>query len=264
MPDVKRRLPDFLIAGAPRSGTTWLYHLLDRHPEVYMARPVVPEPKFFLVDELYQRGLDDYSATWFADVPPGRKAGEKSTNYLECPVAAERIHHDLPDVRVVFILRNPVDRAYSNYLWTRKNRLETEDFGTALRLEESREASLSPALRYARPYAYFSRGLYADLLRPYLERFADRVLCLRFEDVSQAPGEVAERLHRFLGVTPRPQDAVGLGAVNESDPHAEPMPPAVRRELTVRYDEPNRRLQAVLRLDAPLWPGMAAQAARCS
>jgi hypothetical protein len=258
MADARRRLPDFLIAGAPRSGTTWLYHLLERHTEVYMARPVVPEPKFFLVDELYERGLDWYSNTWFADAPPDRKAGEKSTNYLESAFAAERIHRDLPDVRLVFILRNPVDRAYSNYQWTKRNGLETEDFATALRLEASRESSVPRELRYARPHAYFSRGVYADLLRPYLERFGESVLCLRFEDVLRAPTGVAARLHRFLGIAPRPEDARDLGVVNESDPHAEPMAPAVRRELQARYEEPNRRLQALLRLDAPLWPNQPA------
>jgi len=63
---MRKKGPTFLIAGAPRSGTTWLYHLLDRHPEVYMAKPVRPEPKFFLVDELYERGLQHYIDTWFA------------------------------------------------------------------------------------------------------------------------------------------------------------------------------------------------------
>ena len=62
------RLPDFLIGGAPRAGTTWLYRLLDRHPDVYMARPATPEPKFFLVDDLYQKGVEFYSRTWFADL----------------------------------------------------------------------------------------------------------------------------------------------------------------------------------------------------
>jgi Sulfotransferase family len=106
------RLPDFIIGGAPRSGTTWLYDALDRHPAVYMAKPVKPEPKFFLVDDLYAKGLPHYSATWFADVPAGRVAGEKSTDYLESTAAAERIARDLPQVRLVFILREPIDRAY--------------------------------------------------------------------------------------------------------------------------------------------------------
>ena len=63
---VTLRLPDFIIGGAPRSGTTWLYWLLDRHPEIYMASPVKPEPKFFLVDHLYEKGLRFYADTWFA------------------------------------------------------------------------------------------------------------------------------------------------------------------------------------------------------
>ena len=108
----RRPGPTFLIAGAPRSGTTWLYHLLDRHPDVYMAKPARPEPKFFLVDELYARGLRHYVDTWFAGAETYVAAGEKSTNYLESATAAERIGRDLPGVQLVFILRDPTDRAH--------------------------------------------------------------------------------------------------------------------------------------------------------
>src|SRR5206468_2663893 len=96
------RLPDFIIGGAPRSGTTWLYHLLDRHPDIYMAKPVKPEPKFFLVDQLYERGLEYYATTWFAAAGDARLAGEKSTDYLESSAAADRIARDLPRVNLVF------------------------------------------------------------------------------------------------------------------------------------------------------------------
>src|SRR6185369_6874288 len=140
------RLADFIIGGAPRSGTTWLYDLLARNPDVYMARPARPEPKFFLVDELYEKGLGHY-AHWFEGARPGQLAGEKSTNYLESPLAASRIRAALPGVRLIFILRDPVERAYSNYLWSRMNGLETESFEAALALEASREASLPAALR---------------------------------------------------------------------------------------------------------------------
>src|SRR5262245_54559624 len=176
-----------------------------------MAKPIKPEPKFFLVDDLYAKGLAHYAATWFSDVPAGRMAGEKSTDYLESASAAERIGRDLPNARLVFILREPVDRAYSNYLWTRMNGLEQDSFADALALEDERERTLPPRLKFARPYSYFSRGLYADLLRPYVDRFApDRLLVLKFEDLVERPRALLETLHKFLGVDVRPMDADGL------------------------------------------------------
>ena len=82
------RLPEFLIGGAPRSGTTWLYALLDRHPDIHMAKPLKPEPKFFLRDDEYAKGLEYYSKKWFEGVDASKIAGEKSTDYLESADAA--------------------------------------------------------------------------------------------------------------------------------------------------------------------------------
>src|ERR1700688_1203151 len=98
------RLPAFIIGGAPRCATTWLYVLADRHPEIAMAKPMRPEPKFFLVDELYRQGIAYYATRWFADLRDARLLGEKSANYLENPVAAERIHAALPQVKLIFLL----------------------------------------------------------------------------------------------------------------------------------------------------------------
>ncbi len=241
-----RQGPTFLIAGAPRSGTTWLYHLLDRHPDVYMAKPVRPEPKFFLVDELYARGLRHYMDTWFAGAEAYVAAGEKSTNYLESAAAAARIHRDLPNVKLVFILREPAQRAYSNWAWSRMNRMETADFQTALAREEERERTVPPHLRYARPHAYFSRGLYAAMLRPYFDLFArDQILCLKFEDIIVTPGDLASRLHTFIGVTPRPDDTLGLDVVNPSEA-GDGMSDRVRRHLRDRYDASIRDLVQLL------------------
>jgi hypothetical protein len=158
MPEPVYRLPEFIIAGAPRSATTWLYMLARRHPQLAMAEPMAPEPKFFLLDELWQRGMDYYSKQWFDPLPAGRMLDEKSTNYLEAPEVAERISRVLPGVKLIFLLRNPVDRAYSNYRWSRQNGLETETFERALALEEQRERDLVPQLRYARPHALFFKG----------------------------------------------------------------------------------------------------------
>ncbi len=246
--------PDFLIGGAPRSGTTWLYHLLDCHPDVYMAKPVRPEPKFFLVDEHYERGLDYYLRSWFADVPDGKIAGEKSTDYLESSKAASRIHRHLPDVKLVFILRNPVERAFSNYLWSRMNGLETEDFTTALDLEHEREGAYESKWRHVRPHSYYSRGLYAGLLKPYFALFAKQaILVLRFEDILVCPDRLTRRLHEFLGVAPRPADARGVGVINASDKGAEPMSPEARKRLADAYAEPNQELAELLDDDFNIW-----------
>ena len=220
-----------------------------------MAKPVTPEPKFFLVDSLYARGLEFYSQTWFATVAPGVVAGEKSSDYLESAAAAERIARDLPSVKLVFILRDPVDRAYSNYLWTRMNGLETEDFATALALEDNRERTLPERWKFARPFSYFSRGLYADLLEPYLRLMPrDRLLILRFEDIIATPRALAARLQRFLGIAERPDDAVDLGVINPSEKESSAPPEAVTRALAARYEEPNRKLASVLGSDFVLWP----------
>jgi hypothetical protein len=248
------RLPDFIIAGAPRSGTTWLYHLLDRHPEIYMAKPVRPEPKFFLVDDVYHRGLAYYAQTWFATADAARAVGEKSTNYLESPIAAQRIQQHLPGVKLIFMLREPVDRAFSNYCWSRMHGLESEDFATALASEAQRQQELSQQFRYARPHAYFSRGFYAELLRPYFDLFPrEQILCLRYEDIFTQPMQLITQLHAFVGVTPRPADATDLGVINASQKEDLTVPLSLRNTLQELYAEPNRHLARLLGPDFQLW-----------
>lgn len=252
---VSLRLPDFIIGGAPRSGTTWLYALLDRHPAIYMAKPIKPEPKFFLVDSLYERGLAHYAETWFGKVPPGAVAGEKSTDYLESAQAAARIARDLPRVKLIFTLREPVARAYSNYCWTRMNGLEHESFERALELEEDRERTLPERWKFTRPFSYFSRGLYADMLEPYVSRFArEQMLILNFDDLVSSPADTAVRVHEFLGVEPRQGDAEGLGVINSATKDESGIAPDVRERLAERYRESNRRLSDLLGPSFHIWP----------
>ena len=182
------RLPDFLIGGAPRSGTTWLRVLLEKHPQICMAQPAAPEPKFFLVDDLYRRGLEYYARTWFGNVPAGCVTGEKSTNYLESSIAAQRIRQDLPEVNLVFIFRNPVERAYSNYLWSCKNGLEAEEFRVALAQRKNarrrcpRHCALPGRTRYWRgDFTLICFGPISDSFQ------RKQILCLRFEDIAERP-----------------------------------------------------------------------------
>ena len=219
-----------------------------------MAKPFKPEPKFFLVDRTYAKGLQFYADTWFAAVGSGQRAGEKSTDYLESAVAAERMARDLPRVQLIFILREPAERAYSNYLWSRMNGLETETFETALELEDERERTLPERWKFARPFSYFSRGLYADLLQPYFDRYPpEQILVLTFEDILMRPAWLATRLQSFIGVAERPQDSEGLGVINPSIKEGPPLAPGTRRALLERYAAPNRRLAAMLGPDVKLW-----------
>jgi len=246
------RLPNFIIAGAPRCATTWLAQTLNLHPYISMAQPIKPEPKFFLIDELFERGVGYYSETWFADLPQDNVLGEKSTNYLESPIAAKRIKDVIPDVKLIFILRNPVSRAFSNYLWSKVNGIETESFSKALELEKMREKSLPKNLQYARPFAYRARGLYAQMLESYYNYFsANQILILRYEDVQDDPELVMRNTHDFLGIPDRPVDATKLGIVNPVR-SLEKISDKIAEELTDYFLNPNQDLARLTGWD--LWP----------
>ena len=134
------------------------------------------------------------------------------------------------------------------------NGLETEDFATALRLEAQRERDLPERLKFTRPFSYFSRGLYADLLEPYFNRFMEhQLLIARYEDITERPSAVAEAVHRFLAVSPQPADAEGLGVINPSARDVRGLEDDVRRELSARYIEPNQRLATMLGPSFPMW-----------
>jgi hypothetical protein len=131
--------------------------------------------------------------------------------------------------------------------------MEDLGFTAALDAETDREKHLDPALRYARPHAYVGRGLYAQLLRPWLELLGrDRVLVLRQEDLIKQP-EGITRAHVFLGVDPRPADAVGVGTVNATPGPPQAMPDDVRDDLRRRFEESNRELVRLLGPDFTAW-----------
>ena len=213
--------PDFIIGGAARSGTTWLYEVLDSHPTISMAKPRRPEPKFFLKDDLFRRGYQHYYDTWFQEQDrPGITLGEKSTNYLEGPAVAQRMHDTLPAVRLVFVLRNPVERAYSNYLWSRKNGLESQSFWYAIQNEESRTCSLSPDLRPIEPFSYIKRGKYAKMLARFYQRFpVTQIKVVSFEEMVCPDRQQAclAELCRFLDVNDRAPLQIPTSPVNQAN-----------------------------------------------
>jgi hypothetical protein len=205
-------LPQFVIAGAPKAGTTALHAALATHPGLYLSP--VKEPKYYLTDgrppaRSGQRGPGDaHSARewiWrradylalFAGAPAGTVRGESTPFYLYDRAAQRRLVADVPDVKVVVVVRDPVDRAYSNWAHLRADGLEPEaDFLTAVRAEERRVAA-----GWAPFWHYRGLGTYGAQLRD-LHRLvpAEQVFVLRYRQLVDTPAETLDRVSDFLGV----------------------------------------------------------------
>lgn len=160
-----------LVAGAQRCGTTYLHRLLDEHPEIAMARPARPEPKFFLDPNLFSKGLDWYEATYFSNAETVPVHGEKSTSYIESADAAERAASMLPDADVLVMLRDPVARAISNWRFSTASGFEQRPLDLALKESIGRPRDWDSTTTSVSPFAYLERGRYADYLEPWLQRF---------------------------------------------------------------------------------------------
>lgn len=163
--------PDhFFIIGAQRSGTTLLYDLLDQHPDIEMAQPKRPEPKFFLNAENVAKGRGFYEDKHFSG-PAKRIRGEKSTSYIEYPQVGRRIRELYPEAKIVVMLRDPVERAVSNYHFSVKNGLEHRPIDQAILQEEKDAPAVHISGISTSPFAYLRRGLYSRYLNAYADIF---------------------------------------------------------------------------------------------
>lgn len=203
-------LPDFLVIGAPKAGTTALHAALARHPELYLCP--IKEPKFFLCDgePPHHTGPgdrhSDHEWVWQRDryealfdlAPPGVLEGESTPLYLADPAAHRRIRTALPDVRLVAVLRDPVDRAYSNWAHLWADGLEPlGDFVAACGREGQRQAD-----GWAPFWRYIGLGRYGEQLRELYSVFPrDRVLVLRYRDLVEEPATTLDTVCEFLGVS---------------------------------------------------------------
>ena len=209
-------MPNFLILGAAKSGTDALCNYLGQHPQVFMCPN--KEPNFFIAEgqaEIPFRGpgdreemahwdmwvstLDRYQAL-FADAADERAIGEGTTWYLYHKRAPERIQHHVPDAKLIAILRNPVDRAYSAYsMLLRDGRETVGDFARALAAEPERvRANWEPMWHYQR------MGFYYPQLKRYYDRFsAAQLRVVVYDDFVAQPDEVVRDLFRFLDVDDR-------------------------------------------------------------
>lgn len=203
---VRQRPPNFIIAGAGESGTSWLSACLASHPQVYMPKEMRPEPHFFYKTQEFNKGFNYYLNRFFDAVPDSALAvGERSSSYIFSPLAIERMAMDLPDAKIIVMLREPVMRAYSNWRFTVQSGLEVESFERAIALEAKRiREETSPFWREIQPYAYLGRSQYGEQIENLLQAYsANQVLILNSDQVKQdEPGSLV-RVCRFLGIDER-------------------------------------------------------------
>ena len=203
-------LPEFFIIGAPKAGTTALHAALARHPGLYLSP--VKEPKFFLGDGgpptrlggpgdahsarewVWRR--DDYEAL-FDGAPPGTLRGESTPFYLYDPAAHDRIQALVPEAKLIVVVRDPIDRAYSNWMHLWSDGLEPiPDFAAACRAEHDRIAA-----GWGLFWHYRRLGLYGEQLEHLLERFPrSQVHVLRYRELVDEPETTLDRIGAFLGI----------------------------------------------------------------
>ncbi len=180
------RLPDFVVIGAMKSGTTSFAAYLDQHPEVAVSSP--KEPNFFATPGNWNRGIDWYKDLFPVDVPV---VGEASVFYTMTPEyvgAAQRIRQTIPEVRLIYLVRDPIERMRSMFV----HRADKHQ-GKGRSLAESIE----------RQPAYLEISRYGHQLEPYLELFAeDQILVLTTDELRMDPDAVLSRAFRHIGVDP--------------------------------------------------------------
>ena len=187
------RLPNFLIIGAMRSGTTSLARYLEHHPDVFLA----PQKEVHFFDANFDRGIGWYELQ-FNGWNGERAIGEATPNYLHDTAALNRIRETLPEARLLVILRNPIDRAYSHYWQKVASGRETLDFGSAIREEPNR---LAQSADDRRNFSYLDRGKYLQQLEPVADLFGlQRMEVLLLEDLHADPTETFGRVCRFLEI----------------------------------------------------------------
>lgn len=183
------RLPTFLILGAPKAGTTALAGYLAAHPEVFLAR----EKEVHFFDRRFDLGVDWYR-TRFAEATTELAIGEASPTYMYADEALERIASVLQAPRLIVLLRNPIDRAYSQFLWD-KAAAKSASFDVPMRAEMRAENG-------GRTGRYLGRGFYLDRLKLIASMFGrESLLVLITEEMESRPADVFHEVCRFVAVS---------------------------------------------------------------
>lgn len=248
-------LPDFLILGTQKGGTTLLYYLLNQHP--YVEPATKKEINFFDVN--FSKGEDWYRSHFPAPtVKDGVEiiSGEASPYYLYHPHAARRAARTVPEARLISLLRDPVERAYSEYHHRYREGRETLGFEEAVEAEESRlDGELERMLadeHYASPnhrkFSYLSRGIYVDQLQEWHRHFDEgQLLVIGSGEFFRDPRGVLKRAVEFLSLPEwEPEEnLLNYTSVRHEGDYA-PIPEATRRRLEEFFRPSNERLYEYL------------------
>lgn len=251
-----RALPSFIIVGAQKCGTTTLYDQLSQHPNIVPA--IFKETYYFNIN--YNKGLDWYRANFpiltgkdseLSDGTARLITGESTTGYMYYPYGFERIAKTLPDVKIIIMLRNPVDRAYSSYHHQKIRGYEKYSFEEAITLEEERLAPdlerMSRDQNYYgynfRRFSYLARGIYIDQVKRCFEHFPkERVLIIASEEFFTDNPAIYEVVLEFLDLP-----KIRLPEYkNIAKQNYEKMRPETRKRLVDYYLPYNTRLYELL------------------
>ena len=196
-------LPNFMVLGASKSATTTLYNILKNHDEIYA--PSFKEPHFFNITKNFKKGLVWYENTYYNTTGDYKAVIDFTPTYFYTPNCAQRIYEKLgPDMRFIIILRNPVDRAYSHYLHSKRDGYENKSFMDALTSEKSRldssrqQDDILSELRFS----YLAQGDYHRMLSDYLKYYSlDNFLIINFEsEITNGLELTSKRISEFLNI----------------------------------------------------------------
>lgn len=244
----------FFIIGAQRSATTYLYQMLAAHPEIEMAKPSYPEPKFFLRDDLFTRGLDFYATHFFSDNSLSKLKGEKSTSYLEYEIVAQRLAKCYPNAKLIVLMRDPIARAISNYWFSQNNGLETWSLEKALFADPGERISNRSNSISVNPFAYLQRGRYINFIKVYDKYFPTSQIFGILTEELLGNLEKLQAVYAYLGVSSNFQPKEIHQRFNESiKSDIDALSPKLRHNLNEYFFETNNRLADRFNFDLARW-----------
>lgn len=242
----------FFIIGAQRSGTTRLYYLLDKHSEISMAKPLRPEPKFFLQNS-ENINAENYLNTYHKVRNGNIKAyGEKSTSYYEKPEVATHIKQYFPDAKIIMQLRNPVDRAISNYFFTLQHGLETRSLEEVF-IQKIPNPIIAKHVSVS-PFDYLGRGHYSKHLPAYIEKFGrDRVKVLIFDSFTKNPQNDLNDVFDFLKIKQQKIEIPVLSEGQNASKKEQVISQEVIDTLSIYYSNEIKQLEDLINVDLSAW-----------